>query len=240
MRILLVEDDTSFAQGCIESLLRNGYQGDFAPDAVSARRKIAAGNYDLIIIDLMLPPSFGMEGLDLLKQLKLQGRDNPAIMITSKAFKTTNIVSEAMKIGAADFIDKDEPLFMERLLAAVDEMQNPRLASKSQRFSQLLIRYVLVFVAVGTFCLSVAYFLRDFTFKNIVVLSGFLFLCLLVLVFLVASGFLETGRIDKRQWYKIVTEKILSGPLTLIDSLLRHRSDKHQHNANKAIDRGKK
>lgn len=239
MRILLVEDDTKFAQECIEVLLRNNHVPAFAPDAVSARRKIADEEYELILIDLMLPPSFGVEGLDLLKLLKLKKPHIPTIMITSKAFKTTNIVSEAMKLGAADFIDKEESLFMERLLTAVEEIRTPSPSQRAERASRPLGGYVLAFVVVTSFCLLLAYLLRDFTLTNVVVLSGFLFLCLLALVFLVASGFLETGKIDKHQWYNIVTKKVLSGPLALINSLLHWRREGNGESANKSMENDK-
>lgn len=125
MKILLVEDDLAFAQKCTEALLRANYDVSFVADAVSARLLLANNNYDLFIIDLMLPPSHGLEGLDLLKFLKMKGINAPTIMITSKAFKTTNTVSEAMKIGASDFIDKDESFFTKRLLASILEINIP-------------------------------------------------------------------------------------------------------------------
>lgn len=134
MRILLVDDDRYFARECIETLLRNQYEVVFAPEAVSARRKIAEADYDLIVLDLMLPPSFGIEGLELLKLLRLRQENVPVIMITSKPSKTTNIVSEAMKLGANDFIDKKEPLFIERLLTSIKELETSsttRCADKS-------------------------------------------------------------------------------------------------------------
>jgi len=233
MKILLVEDDRKFAQDCIEELLRNNHEASFAPDAVSARRKIADEEYEVVIIDLMLPPSFGVEGLDLLKLLKLQKRHIPTIMITYRAFRTTNIVSEAMKLGAGDFIDKDELLFMERLLAAIQDIQSPSTGVHNERAFRPFIGYLVAFIVVSSFCLLVAYILRDFNVTNIVVLSGFLFLCLLALVFVVASGFLETGKIDKHQWYRIVTDKVLSGPIALVKSLLQRNPERDEQSTNK-------
>jgi len=230
MKVLLVEDDTAFAKDCIEQLLRNHYYASFASDAVSARRKIAEENYDLIIIDLMLPPSFGVEGLDFLKYLKLEQKDIPAIMITSKAFKTTNTVSEAMKLGAADFIDKDETLFMERLLTAIREICSPSssISARKKMTVRPLFAYVITFIVVCLFCLLLAYILRDFTLVNVIVLSAFILLCLISLAFIVASGFLETGKIDKHQWYKIIVDKVLTSPLALINLLLRRKPTKKE------------
>ena len=73
--------------------------------------------------------------------------------------------------------------------------------------------------------------------KNLVVLSAFLLLCLVSLVFLVASGFLETGKIDKHQWYRITADKVLSVPLALINSLLQRKPEEEDESASKDIHR---
>lgn len=126
MKILLVDDDIRFAEDCVRTLLQNKHSAAFAPDAMSARRRMAESEFDMIVIDLMLPPSFGVEGLDLLKFIKMKDTNTPVIMITSKAEKTTNIVAEAMKVGATEFIDKDDASFTDRLLTAISETGRQR------------------------------------------------------------------------------------------------------------------
>ena len=227
MRILLVDDDTRFAEDCVRTLLRNRYAAAFAPDPISARRKMAESHFDMIIIDLMLPPSFGVEGVDLLKFIKLNDRSTPVIMITSRAQKTTNIVAEAMKVGASEFIDKDDACFADRLLTAISETaaQSP-IPTPPNRPHRPILVYVIAFIAVASFCVLLAYLLRDIGLPHLIVLAAFLFLCLTVLVFIVASHLLETGKLSSQQWYKMTAEKVLSGPLGLIRTLSRRKSEK--------------
>jgi YesN/AraC family two-component response regulator len=70
----------------------------------------------------MLPPTFGMEGLELFKYVKGKGNDTNVIFITSKDRGTTEIVAEAMKLGATDFLDKHNPLFFDKLLVTLEEI----------------------------------------------------------------------------------------------------------------------
>ena len=236
MKILLVEDDKDFAQRCTERLLAAKYEVSYETDAVAARCAIADDEYDLIIIDLMLPPTFGLEGLDLLKHLRMDKQSTRTIMITSKACKTTNIVAEAMKLGAADFLDKDDPCFLEKLVVAIKESKIPCASRQSGRSPRHSIAYlifflIIVFIVLVVVILGTLKVLQDFNLIDFVKLSAFLFLLLILLVFLVASVFLETGRIDKKQWYKITIDKVLSGPLALIDRLRGRNIDRKRNGA---------
>jgi len=120
--LLLVEDDLDFGYQCVKLLLDNNYEVSYSENAEKAKLQILNLKFDVAIIDLMLPPTFGMEGLELFKYVKGKGNDTNVIFITSKDRGTTEIVAEAMKLGATDFLDKHNPLFFDKLLVTLEEI----------------------------------------------------------------------------------------------------------------------
>ncbi len=80
MRILLVEDDFNLAETLAEAITDQRYVVDVANDGESALAYIVAVDYDLILLDVMLPD---INGIDLCQKFRSQGLQMPILMITA-------------------------------------------------------------------------------------------------------------------------------------------------------------
>jgi diguanylate cyclase (GGDEF)-like protein len=115
-RLLVVDDDETNRDMLSRRLARRGYTVDVAEDAARALEKIKAAQYDLVLLDQMMP---GMSGLDLLQLLRAtySASDLPVIMVT--AIDQTQTVVEALQGGANDYLVKpvDMPVVAARIEA---------------------------------------------------------------------------------------------------------------------------
>ena len=110
-RILIVEDEEPIANLIRMNLVKAGYQCELAFDGVEAADKIEERDYDLILLDIMLP---GLNGYEVLEYAK--GVDIPVIFLT--AMGDTRQKVKGLKLGAEDYITK--PFEIAELLARVD------------------------------------------------------------------------------------------------------------------------
>ncbi len=99
-RILIIEDEQSIAELERDYLEISGYKVDIASDGNQGLELGLNGEYDLIILDLMLP---GVNGFDLCKQIR-EKRDLPILMVTAKADDVDII--RGLGLGADDYITK--------------------------------------------------------------------------------------------------------------------------------------
>src|SRR3989454_12577071 len=102
-RVLIVDDDAALLQALPEALrLRmDGVTVDTADSAAAALDRMAARDYDAIITDIKMP---GMDGLELLTEIRTHRPDTPTLMITGHA--EHDLVVRALRGGAYDFIRK--------------------------------------------------------------------------------------------------------------------------------------
>jgi DNA-binding NtrC family response regulator len=112
VNLLVVDDERGLCAGVQEALQREGYTVDAANDAGTAFKLTAQRLYNLVITDVRMP---GLDGLELLRQIKGKSRDTLFILMT--AFGTVESAVQAMKEGAYDYLTK--PLDMQRLRALV-------------------------------------------------------------------------------------------------------------------------
>ncbi len=114
-RILVVDDEVDIRES-LETLLElEGYEIDLAPNATEGLSKIDGGNYDLILLDLMMPDRSGME---VLQDVRDHENDTPIFMIT--AYGSIEVAVNALKSGANDYFSK--PWDNEKLLIEIDRM----------------------------------------------------------------------------------------------------------------------
>lgn len=99
-KILVVDDEKNIVKGIRFSLLQDGYEVDTAYDGEEAVGKIQAGNYDLILLDVMLPK---LSGLEVLQQIR-EFTQVPVIMLTAKGEDMDKILG--LDYGADDYITK--------------------------------------------------------------------------------------------------------------------------------------
>ncbi len=82
MRILIAEDESELAKGLKFLLEKNKFSVDIAADGAEALDYFCGGNYDVIILDIMMPK---MNGLEVLRSIRRTGANVPILMLTAKA-----------------------------------------------------------------------------------------------------------------------------------------------------------
>jgi DNA-binding response OmpR family regulator len=111
-RILIVEDEAQMRQGLKDNLEFEGYEVDVAEDGEECLVKVGKNEYNLILLDVMLPK---LSGFDVCKQLREKGFDRPIIMLTAKGEEIDKVLG--LELGADDYITK--PFSLRELLARV-------------------------------------------------------------------------------------------------------------------------
>lgn len=115
MRILLAEDERSLSRAVAALLERNCYSVDTVFDGVEALAYLEAGNYDAVILDIMMPR---MDGLAVLTRLRAQGNPIPVLMLTAKSEIDDKVAG--LDAGANDYLTK--PFSTRELLARIRAM----------------------------------------------------------------------------------------------------------------------
>jgi DNA-binding NtrC family response regulator len=100
-KIMIVDDELSVRKSLEEWFREDGFQVETAEDGETALRKMPAGPYDIIVVDLKMP---GMDGMTLQKRIREIDRDAAIIILTAYASVETAV--EALKRGAFDYITK--------------------------------------------------------------------------------------------------------------------------------------
>jgi DNA-binding response OmpR family regulator len=111
-RILLVEDDSSIVIGLRMNLEREGYEVELAEDGDTALERIREGDFDLVLLDVMLPKRNGYEVLDALRK---EGNLTPVVMLSARSAEMDKVMG--LDLGADDYIPK--PFSVAELLARV-------------------------------------------------------------------------------------------------------------------------
>ncbi|MEQ9264487.1 MAG: response regulator transcription factor [Balneolaceae bacterium] len=126
-RILLVEDEAGLVMTIKDRLEEERYEVDSATDGDEGYQKASKDDYDLIILDLMLPKK---GGLDICRDLRQNGIHTPIIMLTAKGQVIDKVLG--LKLGADDYMQK--PFEMMELLARV-EVQLRKQKKKEEKNS---------------------------------------------------------------------------------------------------------
>ena len=112
MRILVVDDEKKIALGIKKALESQKYAVDVCHDGIEALNMAEAIEYDLIILDRMLP---GMDGVSIIKNLRSQNIYTPILLLT--ALGTVKDKTDGLDAGADDYLPK--PFALDELLARV-------------------------------------------------------------------------------------------------------------------------
>lgn len=111
-RLLIVDDVTDNIQVAMNMLREQNYNFSFAMNGNDALELVKENNFDLILLDIMMP---GLDGFEVCKRLKADARfkDIPVIFLTAKA--DVDSISKGFALGAVDYITK--PFHAEELIA---------------------------------------------------------------------------------------------------------------------------
>ena len=126
MKILLVEDNEKLARSTAEGLMDAGFVVSVAGDGLAAEKKLLrdAGEYDIVLLDRMLP---GKDGLSIAKAWRQAGITVPILMLT--ALDTTADTVEGLYAGADDYLAK--PFAFQELVARIHTLLRRPRASLS-------------------------------------------------------------------------------------------------------------
>ena len=112
MKLLVVEDDRMLLELIRRALNEDGFAVDVASDGEQAEPLAFMNDYDAVILDLVLP---GKSGLQLLQQMRREGRTTPTLILTGRRAKQD--VVRALDIGADDYLTK--PFDLDELKARI-------------------------------------------------------------------------------------------------------------------------
>ena len=110
--ILLVEDEARMLEGLQKNLIFEGYKVDTAADGYEGQKKILQNEYDLAILDVMLP---GPSGFDICREARNAGMTLPIIMLTAKGEEIDRVLG--LELGADDYVTK--PFSLRELVARI-------------------------------------------------------------------------------------------------------------------------
>lgn len=115
MRLLLVEDEARLARTLVQGLREEGHAVDHCATAADARTQAVALEYDVILLDWMLPDG---DGLELLRGWRRRGLRAPVLMLTARGTVPERVTG--LRAGADDYLAK--PFDFEELLARVEAL----------------------------------------------------------------------------------------------------------------------
>jgi len=113
MRLLVVEDEAAIRNGLVDVFVFHGYQVDSTGDGAEGLRLAQTGQFDLVLLDVMLP---GLDGFEICDRIRQADRDQPIIMLTAKT--GDDDIIQGLKLGADDYVAK--PFSIAQLVLRVE------------------------------------------------------------------------------------------------------------------------
>jgi two-component system response regulator RegX3 len=101
IRLLVIEDEAAIRTGLVDVFVFHGYEVDSAGDGNAGLAKALNGQFDLILLDLMLP---GIDGFEICNAIRQVDRDQPIIMLTAKV--SDDDIIRGLELGADDYVGK--------------------------------------------------------------------------------------------------------------------------------------
>ena len=133
-RVLLVEDDARLAGMVADYLGESGFRAAIASTGEDAERRLKAEDFDVVILDLMLPDT---DGLDLCKRIRSKSAI-PLLMLTARGDPLDRVIG--LELGADDYLPKPfEPRELLARLRAILRRQRDRVPEDVLRFGRLEI-----------------------------------------------------------------------------------------------------
>ncbi len=142
MRILLAEDERALSRAVVALLEKNNCSADAVYDGEEALAYLEAGNYDALILDIMMP---GVDGMTVLRRLREKGNRIPVLMLTAKSEVDDKVLG--LDAGANDYLTK--PFSAKELMARIRAMTRAQTGQVSSH-----LRFGNVTLDQSTFELS--------------------------------------------------------------------------------------
>ena len=140
-RILLIEDEPGLILTLTDSLTSEGYIVETASDGESGLQKATENNYDLIILDVMLPRK---NGLDVCRDLRQQNNPTPVLMLTARGETLDKVLG--LKLGADDYLTKPFDVLellarIEALIRRIPPSNQKRKLGETYEFGQVIVDF---------------------------------------------------------------------------------------------------
>ncbi len=101
LKMLVVDDNADLRHNLAQQFAAEDFDVDTAVDGTDALKKIGEDNYDIVLLDLKMP---GMDGMEVLREIKRTAKNPHVIMLTAVADVAT--AQECVKLGAKDYVSK--------------------------------------------------------------------------------------------------------------------------------------
>lgn len=132
-KLLIADDDCNIRELLEFDLSQSGYSVDTAQDGEEALQKALKGDYDLILLDVMMPK---INGFDVCKNIRASKHDVPILMLTAKG--TINDKTQGFNCGADDYIVK--PFDIQEVLLRVRALVRRSPSAKKQSIKQEILK----------------------------------------------------------------------------------------------------
>ena len=136
-RILIAEDEPAIALGLEDDLKMEGYQVEVTANGADALRRAKENEFDLIVLDIMLP---GKDGFEVCRDLRRSGSRTPVLMLTAKAQEAEKVMG--LELGADDYVTK--PFGAHELRARIKALlrrAGPEPQARSWRFGDVEVDF---------------------------------------------------------------------------------------------------
>lgn len=134
-RVLIVDDEEEFVQALSERLTIRDYDVSSALNGQDAVRKVKDYNFDVVILDVLMP---GMNGIDVLREIKRIKPLTEVLMLTGHA--TVDSAIEGLKVGALDYLMK--PCKTEDLVAKINKAHDKK-AEHEDRIREAKVKEII-------------------------------------------------------------------------------------------------
>lgn len=125
MRLLIIEDDSEAAAYLVKAFREQGHGAEHAADGVEGYDRACEGEYDVLIVDRMLPK---LDGLSLISSLRAQNNDTPALILSALGQVDDRV--KGLRAGGDDYLPK--PYAFSELLARVEVLARRKAASTNE------------------------------------------------------------------------------------------------------------
>lgn len=128
MRVLVVEDERDLNRILVKALSAEGYSADACFDGVEALEYLSGAQFDVVILDVMMPR---MDGMELLRRMRSSGNDTPVILLTAMDSVPDRV--RGLDTGADDYLVK--PFSFDELMARIRVVTRKRTGAVTNVFT---------------------------------------------------------------------------------------------------------